>query len=480
MTELLTIWFGAQQGWFKEQDVLRPAGSEEPNLDLIHHEIERISGLKARWLRFPAALESRFEADTAPRRCIRFWFEGLMAIVLFDLLLFADHLNGPVYFHRAAIIRLGLITPLALMVNFNMLRLPGRILREASVALVACAAGMAHLLLQSGQSAVSAEAQLGLVAVLLFANTFMRLRVPYALACTVLLVLGDLSLLSSDHTLVFQGKAVAVCFLLGIAAVTMISNYSFCREERLNFLLCLQGVLTVKELNIANEKLQKLAERDALTGLANRRVFEAALVRLWQDAFLLGRPLSLIIVDVDHFKSFNDTFGHLYGDKVLARIGKLLAESLRRRDDLAARFGGEEFVILLPDTTQMNAITVGERICQLTRLAGLPAMDPSIGRLNGRSATVSCGVATTIPLTNGGHEGLLLAADQALYQAKQAGRDRVCCAPKLEMPQLAGPQLAGREFADTQFADTQFADTQYADTQFADRELHEQARQLRA
>jgi diguanylate cyclase (GGDEF)-like protein len=134
---------------------------------------------------------------------------------------------------------------------------------------------------------------------------------------------------------------------------------------------------------------------------------------------------------VDYFKQLNDRYGHLYGDEVLKRIGSLLQQALRVKDDFAARFGGEEFVILLPGTYETAAIQVAERLRKMVELAGFPALDPAQGPYDQSiRATVSCGVATAYPTTQDKQEWLLEAADRALYQAKSEGRNRVCAAPQ--------------------------------------------------
>jgi diguanylate cyclase (GGDEF)-like protein len=136
------------------------------------------------------------------------------------------------------------------------------------------------------------------------------------------------------------------------------------------------------------------------------------------------------MVDVDHFKQLNDRYGHLYGDEVLKRIGSLIPQALRSKHDFASRYGGEEFVILLPGTSQIGAMHVAERLRMMVELAGYPAIDSSQKPLDlDITPTISCGVATSYPTSEGSRERLLEAADKAMYQAKQQGRNRVCSAP---------------------------------------------------
>ena len=398
-------------------------------IEQVSAHIERFSGLRFQWLTFARPLEQRFEADTARRRSRRLALEGLFAIAFFDLFLLADRMVSPVAFHHALLVRLAVITPLALAVNLWLWQNPSSAWREGTLASVTCLAGLAHLYLEHGQTAVnSAYAQFGLLTIIVYANTSIRLRFPHALATSATLIAGDLLFLHESTLLLPEQKLVGLGLGLITVSVTLIANYSSNREERLNYLLGLRNKLLVKDLHRSNELLTDVAETDGLTGLTNRAGFEIRFERLWKEAMKQQSSFSVIMVDVDHFKQTNDRYGHLYGDKVLKRIANLVLEALRKEEDHAARFGGEEFVILLPQTDEPAAMLVAERLRRLIEVAGFPPIDPSrlnIGRI---TATVSCGVATTIPRLLGERYQLINAADSALYAAKAAGRNQVCYA----------------------------------------------------
>ncbi|HMH13416.1 MAG TPA: GGDEF domain-containing protein [Edaphobacter sp.] len=396
----------------------------------VKAQILRFSGLGFIWLTFPQPLEDRFESDTIVRRCARLWLEGLFAIILFNLFLIADHLGAPAQFNRALLIRAGIITPLALCVNISMLFHPRRIFRETSIAFVACLAGITHLFIESNVSPVaSAYAPFGILAVVLFAHISMRLRFPYTLAITSVMVFAYVVFLHYDTFLHPNEKIFGLFLILCTVFITVVANYTLNRDERLAYLHHLHDNVLVDDLNRSNEQLLQIAQSDALTGLANRHSFNQRFEQYWRDGFTQSSPLSLILVDLDNFKHINDTYGHLYGDQVLKRIAHLLLESLRIKGDFAARFGGEEFVILLPSTTQTAAIQVAERIRKLIEVAGLPPFEQMLTTFNARSFTVSCGVATRVPQSPGGPRYLLEIADKALYEAKASGRNCVCCAP---------------------------------------------------
>lgn len=170
------------------------------------------------------------------------------------------------------------------------------------------------------------------------------------------------------------------------------------------------------------DKLASLATSDGLTGLANRRAFDERIADEWTRARRDGAQLSLLLIDVDHFKAFNDHYGHLAGDGCLRALGRILSAHARRPADLAARYGGEEFALLLPNTDADGCAKVGEEIRDaLCNLAMLHAQNPP-----SRLVTVSVGGATGFPSqTTTDSSALVAAADRALYAAKNGGRDRL-------------------------------------------------------
>ncbi len=173
-------------------------------------------------------------------------------------------------------------------------------------------------------------------------------------------------------------------------------------------------------LGQANAELTALASTDALTGLANRRMFDSTLTKEWYRALRDGVPLALLMIDVDRFKPLNDLFGHQVGDAFLAMVGRVISHTVRRAGDLAARYGGEEFAVVLPSTGASGALDIAEHI----RRAVL-GIDTRAIVEGGYPVSVSIGVAATVPLAGSGATGLLHNADAALYQAKRNGRNRV-------------------------------------------------------
>jgi diguanylate cyclase (GGDEF)-like protein/PAS domain S-box-containing protein len=183
----------------------------------------------------------------------------------------------------------------------------------------------------------------------------------------------------------------------------------------------------ISDRKAAIQQLERLASKDGLTELANRRIFDRSLEVAFQESRDTHKELSLLLIDVDHFKSYNDTYGHPAGDEVLRRIANVLHSGCRGDMDLAARYGGEEFAVVLPNCSQDEAHDVAARLANAVRQLEIPHVGSSKGRV-----TVSIGLSTTDELMMGCQQ-LLKGCDEALYAAKSAGRDRVRAA-------AAGPE----------------------------------------
>jgi diguanylate cyclase (GGDEF)-like protein len=168
-----------------------------------------------------------------------------------------------------------------------------------------------------------------------------------------------------------------------------------------------------------------MAAFDGLTGVANRRHFDEALEQEWRRCGRTGTPLAVVLFDVDHFKTFNDHYGHQAGDDCLRRVGQALAAGMQRGGELLARYGGEEFAAVLPGADLTEAQHTAERLRRLVSDCAIPHERSATARV----VTVSAGVAAAVPAKDGLAELLVAAADAALYQAKNEGRNRVAAKP---------------------------------------------------
>jgi diguanylate cyclase (GGDEF)-like protein len=179
------------------------------------------------------------------------------------------------------------------------------------------------------------------------------------------------------------------------------------------------------QLNDALETLEEVVRIDAVTRIANRRYFDEVLMKEWGRAIRESSTISVVLMDVDHFKSYNDLYGHIAGDECLRRIAEIATSVLHRTGDFFARFGGEEFALVLPHTDAAGAEQVATQIYSAVRAAAI-----AHETLPGRRLTISLGCAAASPKKDEAASDLLVAADRALYQAKRDGRDRVAAAKR--------------------------------------------------
>ena len=374
---------------------------------------------------FPPALERSFEDETWAERYreFRFWLWAFLAIawLTLGLTVIADPQEMPL----AAGLRLFVITPAYLAGIWVLSRRQPRWLESAGGFLP----HVVGLLTIEAQFLATATPDLvrdtiALTFSILATNLVVPLRPGQAIAYTMIALVGGDALIAVDmlirhapleHPYLPQFSHMLVGLsLLGRMRAEARSRESFVRGMMLG--------RKTDELSRANEHLQEISTTDPLTGVANRRSYETVLDRSWEAAAESGSALAVLMIDVDRFKSYNDGLGHLQGDECLRAVARAIVGQSRRGRDVVARFGGEEFVMLLPDTGQRMANEVAERV--RTAVAGLAMPHP--GGVEGGGVTVSIGVAAAERVDAGGDaDTLLAAADQALYEAKTHGRNRV-------------------------------------------------------
>lgn len=201
--------------------------------------------------------------------------------------------------------------------------------------------------------------------------------------------------------------------------VRMAQEQSLHVQQEANTLLEERVQERTRDLESLNDQLRELSSTDALTGLKNRGYFDRAFSSAVVKAYRFGQPLSLLLLDVDHFKKFNDTYGHLVGDDCLQMVAGCIRQYVTRPQDLAARYGGEEFVVLLPDTPQEGAVLVAEKIRREIESTGFRISDEVL------HLTVSIGVCSVCPDKADATKAIFRWADEALYEAKSRGRNQV-------------------------------------------------------
>jgi diguanylate cyclase (GGDEF)-like protein/PAS domain S-box-containing protein len=185
--------------------------------------------------------------------------------------------------------------------------------------------------------------------------------------------------------------------------------------------MILLAIEDITERKQAEEQLKLIAFMDGLTGVANRRHFDNTLDLEWRRAMRSAKFLSLIMIDIDYFKNYNDLYGHLAGDSCLQKIAHTIRDSLRRAGNFVARYGGEEFMIILPETNAEEAYSFAESLREKIANLNIEHKDSKVSK----NVTVSLGVSTTVPKKYSTQDDLISLADKALYKAKEGGRNRV-------------------------------------------------------
>ncbi|HHQ48765.1 MAG TPA: diguanylate cyclase, partial [Acidobacteria bacterium] len=245
----------------------------------------------------------------------------------------------------------------------------------------------------------------GLILTVMVSYVFFGLRLSEAAvvgwSVLAIYVVGDLRLIGSDR-IHFVNNALG---LGGTNLVGMVAAYLIELQHRKVFLQSRLLEREKRELEKANARLRELSYEDGLTGIANRRLFDERLREEWARAFRHGYPIALLMLDVDHFKAYNDSEGHQAGDECLRQIGRLLSDFAHRPGDLAARYGGEEFVVILSGTSRADALAMAERIRHQVIDLGIPHPSSPVADV----VTVSVGVVSTVPSPGSSSRALLAA-----------------------------------------------------------------------
>ena len=382
------------------------------------------------WMRFPQALEQEYLMAAGPRRLRHFLISGLIALLVFNIFLLADYLMVRDVFKESLIVRTGVFTPIGLLTILlgwrwrrkswvlAPLMLDGGVMLSGILA----AATLSYVLAITNSS-LSQFYHVGFTVILLYGNVVQRLRSWYAIAFSVIIF--------SMHLcgVIFQLQELnprivvpVITMMAGSGLFTLAANYALERDERRRYLLTARERELVASLSEINVKLQELSRVDALTALFNRRHFLEYIQHVWQRAKHNANWVSIILIDVDCFKGYNDLYGHPAGDACLAQLAETIQGCMRRPEEMLARYGGEEFIAVLPEASFEVTIQAAERI----RLAvqNLAIRYDEHGPFP--IVTVSVGVAFGNASVPGrAVEFLISQADRSLSEAKREGRNRV-------------------------------------------------------
>ncbi|OWW21367.1 diguanylate cyclase [Noviherbaspirillum denitrificans] len=372
--------------------------------------------------KFPAKLEAAFQVEMDRMREGRMRRTGLAAVLLFSAFAVSDRVMLPDAYQQAWAVRFLVVVPLLLLCTLFVYRIRHAAWREAVLSLTLLAAGVS-LPWIAGLSTHpnAAHYQTGVTLVILFGNIVVNLRFRSALVTSVAMAILYGIALGAQHAVPPEVRFNNWLFCLAAVAISLIANFRMDQDQRRAWFARMREQERNRELSHAVELLAKMSAEDALTQVANRREFDRRLDIEWGRARRDGTQVSLIMVDVDCFKNFNDHYGHQAGDACLQQIARCLREVPHRAADLVARFGGEEFAVLLPGTTEEDAAILAERM----RTAIIDMQIPHATSRVAPGVTASFGVAAMHPVGNRQAPDLIAAADAALYAAKEKGRNRV-------------------------------------------------------
>jgi len=396
-------------------------------------EIDHTLATQPWWrVTLPAALERRFQLDGMANRLTLLQRSGWLALLIFDSFLLVDWLMAHDVFLHSVLIRLCFFTPFGvitlLMARRHQATWVRRQLTEVGDLIVTFSGWLAGaclaLILLESHSPLAMYYHAGYLVVIIYGILVQplgfRWAVMYGLGMLLLHVWSAQAGQAMPEPLRLSLLHLTVCTVgLALAASHMVE-----RARRRRYLLLLREQGMIDQLGAIHQRLQQLSRSDVLTGVANRRHFHEHLQQVWQRAAHERSPVSVLMLDVDHFKAYNDRYGHQAGDACLRQVAQAMAHSLRQPVDVIARYGGEEFVAILPGADAQVARQVAERVRQGVQDGAIEHLGSSVAPV----VTASIGVATANPATGGvaAADKLVACADRALYEAKRLSRNCVC------------------------------------------------------
>ncbi len=392
--------------------------------------VEAFMGERHKRLAFPDWLERSYEEGRKERRSKRLVATGRALIVVYNFFFIAAWLLTPDTLAIAALWHFLIVTPSMLFAVRLFAKAPSPRVREAVAASLPILAAVQVLtIFVLSRSPGAAHYQYLVLLVLMYANAVRWLSYRYAVAVSAVIFALHAACVALSPHLPAEVAVLASAMIAATAGVTLAANRMLERDERWVFLRTLRH-------RLRHERTEIEATTDALTGLANRHRLQAKFTELWTKGADQVEDVAIVMLDIDHFKAFNDRYGHPAGDACLKRVTSCALAQLRGVQDLAARYGGEELLLVLPGATTATAIAVAERIRRGIEALGIPHELAGANRV----VTASFGVAAA-PTVAVSADELVVAADTALYAAKASGRNRVV-PPLIRAAPAEEPQVA--------------------------------------
>ena len=364
-------------------------------------------------LAFPPALEELYIERMASYRRKVMARGVLPAIIIYNVFLIADLLLTPDTLLLASALHFAVVTPIILLSGFVFSKTKHQQAREMAAAAIPFAMVAQIMLIYVLNDGPAADQyQYLAIMVVVYMNINQRFGFRLAFLSTMVLAAGYATVLLAAHSPV-EVKFTGICMMASGAYLSLLANRRMEQDTRFNFLNRLREELR-------RENAEKVAKRDPLTGLENRRRLDEVVDVIWSTPEGRDAPIAVVMVDIDHFKPFNDRYGHAAGDVCLKRVAGIIAAELRNERDLAIRLGGEEFLLLFRSTDMSEAGRIAERVRRQIENVAIPHEELGPGAV----VTASLGVAAG-PVSCHSFSELLAAADSALYAAKRNGRNQV-------------------------------------------------------
>jgi len=373
-------------------------------------------------LQFPPEIESVFLDYYFNQSLSLIKVSIVLSLIIYSLFGILDVLTYKEFLGKIWIIRYGIGCPVIVLASFLIRYAKKEKHVQLILSLAALIIGLTIIMIMIvTRSDPAQKYYAGLVLTTFYAYIALGLRFKYAstVGISLIVIYFLLSILYIKPLFSFLvGNAFTLVFA---NIIGMIGNYLSEKNIRINFLLSALANMDREGLKRLNKTLEKLSKTDSLTGLANRRYFEEFLGSEWKRATRYKYPISLLMIDIDHFKRYNDYWGHQKGDQCLVKLAEVLKEFGRRPGDLVARYGGEEFVVILSNTPSKHAEEIAETIRK--KIINLNLSHPLSDVL--KVVTVSIGVATVVPSKEKQKDKLIEMSDKVLYEAKSRGRNKV-------------------------------------------------------